>query len=274
MSLLLEKSGLPISFNDVMDRLSFSDAMAYASFGVRTMDDVRALYENSDGYASDLDIYMFYRDVCYPEHRQLFSQHGLRYDITMILPGTINGEYYKTSGHFHGFVSSSRHSYPEVYEVLYGCCMYILQKSSDIIGTSAEMSIHEVILLRVDAGQAVVIPPDYGHCAINIGKVPLVFSNIAALSCPLSYGPFRERGGASYRVFEASEGPAAKKNHAYGLIPEARWAVAKPAPALGLDFEVPSYQRYVREPGMFAYLTEPQMADEALMDSIMLREGF
>ena len=73
-------------------------------------------------------LYYMYRDLwkTHGDHTWL-ERHHLRYDITVIPPGILNGEYTKTKGHYHPDNPAGM-TYPEVYEVLAGSANYLLQR--------------------------------------------------------------------------------------------------------------------------------------------------
>jgi glucose-6-phosphate isomerase len=135
--------------------------------------------------------------VCYEMYRDRYAteqdhtwlkEHDLRYDITVIFSHILCGEYNKTKGHYHPICLSGM-TYPELYEVISGKAIYLLQKTdlSDIVAVYAE------------AGQAVLIPPDYGHVTINpSASEPLVMVNIVSSRFTSIYGDYENRIGAAY----------------------------------------------------------------------------
>ena len=64
---------------------------------------------------------------------------GLRYDVTVIPPSVLCGEYVKTKGHYH---PDNHHGvgYPEIYEIIEGSAEYLLQDKalSDAVCISLE----------------------------------------------------------------------------------------------------------------------------------------
>jgi len=65
-------------------------------------------------------LYFMYRDLAKSDaDRQWLRSHKLRYDITVIPPCTLSGEWVKTKGHYHP-KNPAGIGYPEVYEVLEG----------------------------------------------------------------------------------------------------------------------------------------------------------
>ena len=133
---------------------------------VRTLDDMRCVLANPDR-SGDTPLYSMYRDLALTagDHAYLREQN-IRFDITVIPPGTVGGEYVKTKGHYHP-LSPSSIGYPELYLVLAGEALYLLQRSD----------LDDVVAVAARAGEFVFIPPGYGHVTINAGKEELVMAN-------------------------------------------------------------------------------------------------
>lgn len=185
----LEPSGL----------LTFADGVIAPEPDIRRLADaLPVLY--ADVPPSDRPLYYMYRGVCLDKDKDLYAQHDIRYDITVILPGTIGKEYIKTVGHFHPLKPHSTETYPEYYEVLDGEAIYLLQKNN----RSGE--VEEIIAVEAQKGDKVFIPPSYGHVTINPGSRPLVMANLVESNFSSIYGPFRDKRGAAYYYLEGEDG--------------------------------------------------------------------
>ncbi len=71
---------------------------------VRRLSDMREVVCDIDWLktAPDMDLYYMYRDLAMSrQDRSLLLDNGLRYDITVIPPNRLGGEYVKTAGHYH-----------------------------------------------------------------------------------------------------------------------------------------------------------------------------
>lgn len=147
----------------------------------------------------DKTLYYMFRDVKREEDEKKLG--NIRFDITAIIPGKICGEYIKTFGHVHSYPENSSLSYPEVYQVLNGQALFVLQKYND------SLMVEEVILVEGLKGDIVIIPPNYGHVTVNIGEDMLVMSNLISRNCKSDYKRYEERRGAAvYAVSEEVEG--------------------------------------------------------------------
>jgi len=148
--------------------------------------------------------YFMYRDL-YPS----LKENGLRYDITILPPLRLGNEFNKTMGHYHPEAVGGL-SYCELYEVLHGRAHYLLQKKEG-------GHVTDVLLVRARKGDAVLIPPNYGHITINPGKTHLAMSNLVARDFESLYQDYLNlRGGAYYEHADGSF----KQNPLYGKLPE------------------------------------------------------
>ena len=153
--------------------------------------------------------YFMFRDIARtPKDRTYLKKHGLRYDITEVLPGSLNKEYTKTIGHYHP-LSPDGVSYPEVYQVIRGTAHYLLQKRD----------LSDILLIEAIKGDIVVIPPEYGHVTINPREITLAMANVVSDNFESEYGPFLALHGAGY--FETTEGKFIK-NESYPDLPQIR----------------------------------------------------
>ena len=166
-------------------------------------------------------LYYMYRDLykTHGDHEWLMRNH-LRYDITRIPAGIINGEYTKTKGHYHP-LNEAGVAYPEVYEVLSGYAYYLLQKRDHT----------DVIVVAARAGDVVLIPSGYGHVTINPGKDELVMANLVSTDFASEYGEINEMHGAAY-YYMKKDGWVPNPN--YGKPIPIHTLLPSPIPELGI----------------------------------------
>ncbi|VVB98608.1 Glucose-6-phosphate isomerase [uncultured archaeon] len=125
--------------------------------------------------------------------RAIAQKDGLRYDITIIPPKKIGEEYSKTYGHYHP-VAEGRLTYPEIYQVLDGRAIFILQKKRSDGSVDA-------IVTYGEKGQVVLIPPNWGHATVNATHDDvLVMANLVADGFESDYQDYKENRGAAYYV--------------------------------------------------------------------------
>ena len=262
---LLERAQLPIFMDECSHRLEFRDGLLHDSDGSKAAGDMLTLLRDPSNIDQNEKCYDFYRDIVYEKDRALFQKYDFRYDITVIAPGTINGECKKTSGHYHGYFADGSSVYPEVYEVLEGKALYVLQKAANF-DKKEEPVFEDRKAVFVDAGQAIIVPPFYGHCSINIGDGPMVFSNIAVVACPLHYNIIEEKHGLSFYALKDKNGAINLENNKnYANVSDIEKAFPLENPDLGIRFGHSVYHEFVKAPEKFDFLLHP----EAYLESIL-----
>jgi len=181
---------------------------------VRTAEDLRVVLANS-GCSCTGPVYYMYRDVARSaEDRSWLAAEDLRFDITVIPPRILCGEYNKTKGHYHP-ADPSGTGYPEIYEVLAGEAHYLIQNTD----------CSDVVMIAACAGDVVVVPPGYGHVTINpTHSTVLQMANIVSLRFSSNYHGYEAQNGAAF--FEwVKEGFV--KNPAYRNHPHLRLVKAQ-----------------------------------------------
>lgn len=136
-------------------------------------------------FSVDLEMYYMFREV--------YKKGGIRFDITVIPGQVVEGECAKTYGHGHP-VAQEGLGYPEIYQVLQGSAVFLLQQ------TNRDRSV-DVKLIHGEKGDVLLIPPNYSHVTINPGKETLVLSNLVADGFESDYSGIRKNKGAAFYYF-------------------------------------------------------------------------
>lgn len=236
-------------------RLEFGAGLAAARAQARRGDELRPVL--LDPAAADpAGVYWMYRAVCLPADRERFAAAGVRYDITVLRPGTIGREYVKTAGHFHPACPGSGLAYPEVYEVLHGTAHFLLQLPGE-----GEDAVAEALLVEVPAGGTLVIPPGYGHVTINASPGWLVIANLVADGFSNCYEPYVRAGGGAFYVVRppGGLGLACLPNPRLRVPPAPRRADPWGLGLVGIRQGGPIYALFRRSPGDFRFLAEPDL---------------
>jgi len=155
---------------------------------VRTAEDLRQVLADPGCTCTGV-VYYMYRDVarCVQDRNWLTEQH-LRFDITVIPPREICGEFIKTKGHFHPDNPSGT-GFPEIYEVLAGEAHYLIQNQD----------CSDVVMIMACAGEIVVVPPGYGHVTINPALTTVLqMANIVSSRFSSNYQRYETHQGAAY----------------------------------------------------------------------------
>jgi glucose-6-phosphate isomerase len=180
----------------------------------RTRDEIRGVL--ADPGCPDIPplLYLMYRACARTEEdTDWLLRHDLRFDITVIPPAVICGEYVKTKGHYHP-VSPDGVEYPELYEVRGGRGIYLLQTRD----------LTDIVAVEAKKGDIILVPPGYGHVTINPAGENLVMANIVSTRFSSDYGPYESKQGAAYYYMQSGW----KKNPAYSGLPTLRFSTAPP----------------------------------------------
>ncbi len=169
---------------------------------IRNMDDLRSVLARPDCPCGGPAYYMYRNVARSAGDRSWIEGQQIRFDITVIPPRELCGEYIKTKGHFHP-VNPSGTGYPEIYEVLAGEAHYLIQTRD----------CSDVVLISACAGEIVIVPPGYGHVTINPSRTAVLqMANIVSSVFAAEYRGYEERRGAAF--FEMKNGEI-RKNPAY-----------------------------------------------------------
>jgi len=168
---------------------------------IRKLNDMREVLadKNFAKNLSDKDLYYMYRG--------LKTDGELRYDETIVKATMLGNEFNKTKGHYH------IGAYPEIYMVLEGKAIYLLQKRD------TNNNLEDIYYVEVNAGECAIMPPFYGHVTINPSATQdLKMANWISDNCKSDYSPYVELQGAGYYYTQTGW----VKNENYKSLPELR----------------------------------------------------
>lgn len=212
---------------------------------IRWAFDLKPVLAYPDELKENFPAYYMFRDVYYSKSDyERIREYNLRYDITVIPPAKVGKEFIKTYGHYHP-IAEDNLSYTEIYEVLRGEALYVLQKEE-------KNGVVDVIAVKACEGDKVVIPPNYGHVTVNDSKKELWMANWVYRNFKSNYEPYRMRRGACYYYTE--EGWI--KNPNYGEVPELRFIKPKIPKELGLKKSEEMY-KLVKDLRRLEFLYKP-----------------
>jgi glucose-6-phosphate isomerase, archaeal len=238
---LQEKSGLPLFLDGT--KLVFGDGLPVVEADVRTVAQMEPVLKNKIELSSDMGTYFMYRNVGFEGDKEKICSAQLRYDITVIPPLLLGSEFNKTFGHFHP-KNSAGAFFPEVYEVIQGVALYLLQS---VDGST-------FFAVRAREGEKVLMPPGFGHVTVNAGKKVLVMSNWVEKNFSSNYGPMREmRGAMHYFTVNGFE-----KNLNYARVPKVIEISAPSLKNLGLVQNKSLYVQGVKNLSALGWLVEPE----------------
>lgn len=205
--------------------------------------------------AENFELYYMYRDLAEneEEYDKIFA-NNLRYDITVIFSKMIGKEFNKTFGHDHPIVPGTSITYPELYEVLEGEGIFLLQDS-------VNEEIKNVFAIKAKTGDKVIIPPNYEHLIINPSKESLKTCNWVCRTFGSNiYKPFKLRHGFSYYATKDLSAPLGInwiKNENYFSVPDLKFKEANNLYDFGIDKNKPIYE-LVKNLAKLKFLEHPQ----------------
>lgn len=253
----LQGSGLPLYINEADNVLAMSAPLLYNGYGRKNAGQMRGLLADETSLDENEVCYDVYRRLYLPGDKALMDDHDVTYDMTVIMDGLINGECKKTSGHYHNYNPEHTYSYAEVYEVIKGPLLFVLQRADNFDGSLDNLNVKDLILAAVKEGETIVIPPNYGHCSCNISGGPGIFGSFAYIPCTVAYEPVKYYHGMGCYVNKMDGKTNAVPNGRYKNLPTAKFARVRENPKLGIQFGVPVYESFKRNPGAFEFLWRP-----------------
>lgn len=261
----LKMFGMPIVFSEEDLKLKAEDAAVnYEDYSRKYSKGMFGLLADLSYKKEEEPYYDFYKAIVNDNVRSLFSDHNLRYDSTVIMGGCAGEEFKKTAGHFHCLIPGKNVSYPELYQVIKGKALFVMQRVDDNAKVEEKMVVQDTILAEVKAGEAIVVPPDFGHCTVNIGDGPMVFVNLVSCDSSNSYDSVKQSAGMCCYVMRNPDGSyRVEKNPHYDFACDPRIVVPSASPVLGISKDVPVYTSFLKSPETYRYLNEPEglMAD-------------
>lgn len=257
-------SGLRLLLDERTGLLHAAGDLVLGEPAVRRLGELReVLADPATATPPDRPCYFLYRDVRRPGDEERLAAHGLRYDLTVTLPGRYGQEPAKTAGHYHSRAPDGA-GYPEIYEVLHGRAAFLLQWVDR--PESPDPAVRAIWVALCDAGERIVIPPDCGHVTVNVGAEPLVVADLVAVDSANDYGSFRTaQGAAAYLLADQADelGFRITPNLRYGRTPAprllhgSRW---RPVLTTGR----PLYEAFRSDPSTVRFLLAPGPASAAL----------
>lgn len=222
---------------------------------IRKFRDMASVLMEPDKNPSTEDMYYMYRDVHFKDDEELIRKTGTTYDITVIPPLMIGKEFNKTVGHYHAVKPGTGLAYPEVYEVIHGHALFLLQKMDPEF-----KEVITVLAMEARTGDKVVYPPNYGHAIINLGKEVLVTANWVGSEFERMYKQVADMRGMAYYVVSSDIGKGYEliPNNFYGSLPEVRLITDKFMGQFEIAGSKPLYAIGTTDPGSLEFLNHPE----------------
>ena len=196
---------------------------------------------------ANFELYYMYRNMYKTKaESDIIGKHNLRYDITVIPPNMLGQEYVKTAGHYHPTVPGTDMSYTEVYHVIEGEATYLLQRTDN-------GKVTDVVVIKAQAGDNVIVPPNYGHITINASDKTLKMANWVCGEFTSIYEPIRKLSGGAYYLLDTGF----IQNPKYDNVPPIRYLEPTNYPEFGFVKGEDMYG-LVNDIDKLKFLTSPQ----------------
>lgn len=263
---LSERVGLPVALIKTSKgwQLQFGKNVRHAKPQVRFIGEIRDVMKNPKANTPEV-LYWIYRDVRLPEHEEFILANGLRYDLTVFNPGVLcvsgqpkdGDEWNKATGHYHPYTKAGKTFY-ELYEVVYGRGLFLLQEVEDIFAIPPK--ILRFVIIKVQAGDVIIFPPNTTHPTIALGNEPLVTANWIGRMFDSQYTPIKLMKGVAYYIVKSGDGWTWERNPAYPKAPKPKVveasALGKELKRLGIPTGEPAYCAFFRKPEAYRFLVQ------------------
>lgn len=254
-----DRLGLPVTLEETGEgwKLRLEEPLRSQNPQVRRIEDIKAVLKNPKADTPKL-LYWMYRDVRLPRDEDEIRSRRLRFDLTVFNPGVLcvggqvreGDEWNKAAGHYHPYTVSGK-TFPEIYEVVYGQGLFLLQEVDDIFAVPP--GVKSFIIVEAREGDVIIIPPNCAHPTVVIGDEPLVIANWVARAFDSQYTPVRLMRGVAYYIVKRGNGWAWERNPLYPSAPEPKVTGAKE----NVSFPRPLYQAFLKDPEAFEFLIPP-----------------
>lgn len=210
---------------------------------IRKIKDMEVLYYNLPKNKIDLNTnaYYMFRNLFNEKIKRILDLHQLRFDLTLMENITIGNEFNKTHGHYHPEAAPGR-SFPEIYQILKGKAMFILQNTEENI-------INDIILIEAEEDELIIIPPNYGHVMINVGNSKLITLNLVSSRFNPIYETYKKMKGAAYYLLTD-----------YSLIKNKNYKINKKPRFFKVNKEkINLFEEIIKYPKKFRFLNRPYL---------------
>jgi glucose-6-phosphate isomerase len=255
---LSQIAGLPL-FLDGANEQVFGEGDFQFYRTTRTIAQLKPVLYAPDALPESDGVYhMFFPEKLPDDATEILARYHLTYSPVLLPPRLIGDEYIKTSGHYHPNIPGTAISYPEVYTGLYGHLLLFLQKRDQAIPATPQ----ECVLIALDPGVTVTIPPEYAHVLINPTREPALMAGLFSPDFKPDYTEVHRYQGLAYYLLNHHDEPFIEPNRHY----------ADPPPLLHPDHldgtifappddtDIPLWTSFLGDPERYAFLTQPEAA--------------
>ena len=183
----------------------------------RRMAQMASVLLEPDALPPDAEVYWISR--LYDDRPEaVLDQARLAFACVLVPPLTIGREFAKTQGHYHPAMTGSRMAYPEVYTHYFGRLYLLMQRR--VAGRAGHLD--DCVLIDMQPGQSVMVPPGYAHILINPSDRPALMAGLYSPDFTADYEPIRSMAGAAYYLVQDNGADGTLPNQRYTNSPALR----------------------------------------------------
>ena len=262
-------NGIKVQCTDTESRILCQDDIITYKILDRSLHEMKNVILNSKLLYPNL----FYTEYCHiykKLHEDIFKENNIRHDITIMSGNYVGIEFMKTYGHYYDLLNSNYYSAPEIIEILHGTAFILLQKPKIIsrkfaLGQNIEdisdfSSITNVYIIKLNKGNALLIPPNYGRTIINQKSTALVYTTLKSVKARPLYQHILKYKGAAYYIIKKNAKQVFVQNPNYKINAKIKQVKKWPYSNL-LEQKMPLYNSFISDPKKYDWLNNPESVD-------------
>ncbi len=262
-------NGIKVQYTDNENKILCQDDVITYKVLNRSLCEMKNVILNSKLLYPDL----FYTEYCHiykKLHEDIFKESNIRHDITIMSSNFVGIEFMKTYGHYYDLLNSHYYSAPEIIEILHGTALILLQKPKIVskgfaIGQGIDditdfSSITDVYIFKLNKGNMILIPPNFGRIIINQKASPLVYTSLKSTKARALYQHILKYKGAAYYIIKKNAKQVFVQNPNYKTVPKVKKIKKWPYANL-LDTKIPLYQSFISNPQKYDWLNNPETVE-------------
>ncbi len=206
-------------------------------------------HQEWEGKSEEEEVFRVYEGIKRIVDKELWGD--IRFDVVIVQAGKL-GDSYKSTGGYYRSLADNGYTYPEIYQVVDGYAEILLQQPGE-----KHEQVKDVIMIRAQKFDAIIIPPVYGVSIINPSDKRTIIARIRADEAKEITEEFERTKGTCYKRLEDGRW---EFNEKYEEIPNLRlgepqnkWKTVKRG--------IPIYASYVYRPKHFRTFVEPDPAE-------------
>lgn len=218
---------------------------------LRRLDDIRRSLRDPECQGPD-PVYSIVMDVGREEHREELRRRMLLFGVVVYAAGRLGEEPVRSQGHVHAVAAHCGWSTPELFEIWEGrAIIYAQARAEDDPGLCCA--------IEAEAGEQVVVPPNWAHAVINADpQSRMTFGAWCDRQYGFVYDGIRaHKGLAWFPVLEADSTIRWEANPAYRAS-KLQVRKTRAYRELGLDSKKPIYAQFAQNPETVQWVSEPE----------------